>query len=105
VVVTLIVLELIEVELSEFMEAGIMSGLDIETNDDGVTPKLRITVFVDGSRRSESSSVCRARDKLVGLSLRRTTAPCATRRSSDAGNVREPHNHGRQFKGHRVLSP
>jgi len=55
-VVTLIVLELIEVELSEFMEAGIMSGLDIETNDDGVTPKLRITVFVDRSRQSESSS-------------------------------------------------
>jgi hypothetical protein len=34
--VTLHIFELTEVELFEFMEAGIMFGLDIETDDNGI---------------------------------------------------------------------
>jgi hypothetical protein len=37
VAVTLTIFELIEVELFDFMEAGIMDGLDIDVDDNGVT--------------------------------------------------------------------
>jgi hypothetical protein len=48
VAVTLTIFELIEVELFEFMEAGIMFGLDIETDSDGVTLRFDSSYGVHG---------------------------------------------------------
>jgi hypothetical protein len=48
VVVTLNFFELIEVELFEFMEAGIMSGLEIENDDEGVTVSFDSSYGVHG---------------------------------------------------------
>jgi hypothetical protein len=46
--VTLTIIELIEVELFEFMEAGIMFGLDIEIDDDGITLSFDSSYGVHG---------------------------------------------------------
>lgn len=46
--VTLTIFELIEVELFEFMEAGIMDGLDIETDDDGIMLSFDSSYSVHG---------------------------------------------------------
>jgi hypothetical protein len=46
--VTLTIFELMEVELFEFMEAGIMDGLDIETDDDGITLSFDSSYGVHG---------------------------------------------------------
>lgn len=48
VAVTLTILELVEVQLFEFMEAGIMFGLDIETDDDGITLSFDSSYGVHG---------------------------------------------------------
>lgn len=45
---TLTIFELIEVELFEFMEAGIMHGLDIEIDDDGITLRFDSSYGVHG---------------------------------------------------------
>ena len=46
--VTLTIFELIEVELFEFMEAGIMFGLDVEIADNGVTLSFDSSYGVHG---------------------------------------------------------
>jgi len=46
--VTLTIFDLIEVELFEFMEAGIMFGLDIEIGDDGTTLSFDSSYGVHG---------------------------------------------------------
>jgi hypothetical protein len=46
--VTLTIFELIEVELFEFMEAGIMHGLDINIDDDGITLSFDSSYGVHG---------------------------------------------------------
>lgn len=46
--VTLTIFELIEVELSEIKEAGIMDGLDVEIDDDGITLSLESSYGVHG---------------------------------------------------------
>lgn len=48
VTVTLTLLELIEVELFDFMEAGIMFGLDIERDDNGITLAFESSYGVHG---------------------------------------------------------
>jgi len=48
VAVTLTIFELIAVELFEFMEAGIMFGLDIETDNDGITLSFESSYGVYG---------------------------------------------------------
>jgi hypothetical protein len=46
--VTLTIFELIEVELFEFKEAGIMDGLDVEVDDDGITLSFDSSYGVHG---------------------------------------------------------
>ena len=48
VAVTFAIFDLIEVELFEFMEAAIMSGLDIETDSDGITLRFDSSYGVHG---------------------------------------------------------
>jgi hypothetical protein len=48
VVVTLTLHDLVEVELFEFMEAGIMSGLDIERDDSGISLVFESSYGVHG---------------------------------------------------------
>jgi Immunity protein 50 len=48
VAVTLTIFDLIEVELFDFMEAGIVFGLDIDTDDDGVTLSFDSSYGVHG---------------------------------------------------------
>lgn len=48
VVVTLTIVELVEVELFEFMEAGILFGLDFETDDEGITLSIDSSYGVHG---------------------------------------------------------
>ena len=53
VTVTLTILDLIEVELFDFMEAGIMFGLDIDTDADGVTLSFNSSYGVHGRLKAK----------------------------------------------------
>jgi len=53
VVVTLAILEMIEVQLFEFKEAGIMFGLDIEIDDGGITLSFDSSYGVHGRIRAK----------------------------------------------------
>jgi hypothetical protein len=55
--VTLTIFELIEVELFEFMEAGIMFGLDIEVDDDGITLSFDSSYGVHGRIKAKRVAV------------------------------------------------
>jgi hypothetical protein len=57
VAVTLTIFNLIEVELFEFMEAGIMDGLDVEIDHDGVTLSFDSSYGVHGRIRAKRVAV------------------------------------------------
>lgn len=57
VAVTLTIFDLIEVELFEFMEAGIMDGLNVEIDHDGVTLSFESSYGVHGRIKAKRVAV------------------------------------------------
>jgi hypothetical protein len=57
VAVTLIIFDLIEVELFEFMEAGIMDGLDVQIDHDGITLSFDSSYGVHGRIKAKRVAV------------------------------------------------
>jgi hypothetical protein len=57
VAVTLTIFDLIEVELFEFMKAGIMDGLDVEIDNDGITLRFDSSYGVHGRIKAKQVAV------------------------------------------------
>jgi hypothetical protein len=57
VAVTLTIFDLIEVELFEFMEAGIMDGLDVQIDHDGITLSFDSSYGVHGRIKAKRVTV------------------------------------------------
>jgi len=57
VAVTLTIFDLVEVELFEFMEAGIMDGLDVEIDHDGITLSFDSSYGVHGRIKAKRVAV------------------------------------------------
>lgn len=57
VAVTLTIFDLIEVQLFDFMEAGIMDGLDIEIDPDGITLSFESSYGVHGRIKAKRVAV------------------------------------------------